>query len=312
MPVGPKASQQGCCRAGFYQCARVTFMANRIQSLDLAGKVMTADEAAALIPNGSTIGMSGFTGSGYPKEVPQALARRIGEAHRKGEPFTVSVWTGASTGPDLDGALAAVDGIDLRLPYMSDPISRAKINAGEMEYLDVHLSHVAQMAWEGFFGHLDLALIEVSGITPDGALVPSSSVGNNKTWLELADKVILEVNSWQPEELEGMHDIYYGTALPPNRKPIPILRPEDRIGQPYLYCPHDKIVAVVRTDSPDRHTQFKATDDESVHIAGTSSIFLRTKCRRVGFRLPCYPCSPASATLPTPYSPSWITGHFGR
>ncbi len=249
-------------------------MANRIQSLDLAGKVMTADEAAALILNGSTIGMSGFTGSGYPKEVPQALARRIGEAHRKGEPFTVSVWTGASTGPDLDGALAAVDGIDLRLPYMSDPISRAKINAGEMEYLDVHLSHVAQMAWEGFFGHLDLALIEVSGITPDGALVPSSSVGNNKTWLELADKVILEVNSWQPEELEGMHDIYYGTALPPNRKPIPILRPEDRIGQPHFDCPHDKIVAVVRTDSPDRHTQFKATDDDSVHIARNVVEFL--------------------------------------
>ncbi len=242
-------------------------MADRIQSLDLAGKVMTADEAAALIVNGSTIGMSGFTGSGYPKEVPQALARRIGEAHGRGEPFTVSVWTGASTGPDLDGALAAVDGIDLRLPYMSDPISRAKINAGEMEYLDVHLSHVAQMAWEGFFGHLDMALIEVSGITPDGALIASSSVGNNKTWLDLADKVVLEVNSWQPAELEGMHDIYYGTALPPNRKPIPILRPNDRIGQPYLLCPHEKIVAVVRTHSPDRHTQFKATDNESLHIA---------------------------------------------
>jgi succinyl-CoA:acetate CoA-transferase len=243
-------------------------MADRIRSLDLAGKVVTSDEAAALILNGSTIGMSGFTGSGYPKEVPQALARRIGEAHGQGRAFSVSIWTGASTGPDLDGALAAVDGIDLRLPYMSDPISRAKINAGEMEYLDVHLSHVAQMAWEGFFGHLDMAVIEVSGITPDGALIPSSSVGNNKTWLELADKVILEVNSWQSGELEGMHDIYYGTALPPNRKPIPILRPDDRIGQPYLICPHDKIVAVVRTDEPDRHTQFKATDDESSRIAG--------------------------------------------
>ena len=249
-------------------------MANPIRSRDLADKVMTSDEAASLISNNSTIGMSGFTGSGYPKEVPQALARRISDAHARGEPFTVSVWTGASTGPDLDGALAAVDGIDLRLPYMSDPISRAKINAGEMEYLDVHLSHVAQMAWEGFFGHLDIALIEVSGITPDGALIPSSSVGNNKTWLELADKVILEVNSWQSHQLEGMHDIYYGTALPPNRKPIPILRPDDRIGQPYLLCPHEKIVAVVETDSPDRHTQFKVVDDDSVCIAGYVVEFL--------------------------------------
>jgi succinyl-CoA:acetate CoA-transferase len=244
------------------------------------GKVTSAEEAAALIVDGSTIGMSGFTGSGYPKEVPGALAKRIGEAHGRGEPFTVSVWTGASTGPDLDGALAAVDGIDLRLPYMSDPVSRAKINAGEMEYLDVHLSHVAQMAWEGFFGHLDMALIEVSGITADGALIPSSSVGNNKTWLELADKVILEVNSWQPEELEGMHDIYYGTALPPNRKPIPILRPDDRIGQPNFYCPPDKIVAVVRTDRPDRHTEFKAVDEESVRIAGHVVDFLGHEVRK--------------------------------
>ena len=94
-----------------------------------------------------------------------------------------------------------------------------------MDYLDVHLSHVAQMVWEGFFGQLDVALVEVAGITDDGDLIPSSSVGNNKTWIDQADRVILEVNSWQPIELEGMHDIYYGTALPPDRKPIQIVQP---------------------------------------------------------------------------------------
>jgi succinyl-CoA:acetate CoA-transferase len=255
-------------------------MDDHIRGADFAGKVRTADEAAALIANGSTIGMSGFTGSGHPKAVPGALARRIGEAHGRGEHFTVSVWTGASTGPDLDGALAAVDGIDLRLPYMSDPVSRAKINAGEMDYVDLHLSHVAQMAWEGFFGHLDVALVEVAGITADGQLIPSSSVGNNKTWLELADRVILEVNVWQPVELEGMHDIYYGTALPPNRKPIPIVRPDDRIGQPYLECQPEKIVAIVRTDSPDRHTEFKAPDDISNRIAGHVVDFLSNEVRK--------------------------------
>ena len=117
------------------------------------------------------------------------------------------------------------------------------------------------------------------GITADGELIPSSSVGNNKTWLELADQVILEVNSWQPLELEGMHDIYYGTALPPNRKPIPILRPDDRIGQPYLRCPPEKIVAVVQTDSPDRHTEFTAPDDTSVRIAGHVVDFLGQEVR---------------------------------
>jgi succinyl-CoA:acetate CoA-transferase len=229
---------------------------------------MSADDAAALIPNGSTIGMSGFTGSGYPKAVPAALARRITDANAKGDHFKVNVWTGASTGPELDGVLASVDGIDLRMPYQSDPITRAKINAGEMEYLDVHLSHVAQMAWEGVFGNLDVAVIEVAGVTADGELIPSSSVGNNKTWLDVADDVILEVNSWQPLALEGMHDIYYGTALPPHRIPIPIIHASDRIGVPTFHCDPRKIVAVVETHGIDRNAPFKSPDDDSVQIAG--------------------------------------------
>ena len=65
--------------------------------------------------------------------------------------------------------------------------------------------------WFGFYGNLDVAVVEVAAILPNGLLVPGSSVGNNKTWLDRADKVILEVNSWQPRELEGFHDIYYGT-----------------------------------------------------------------------------------------------------
>jgi succinyl-CoA:acetate CoA-transferase len=86
----------------------------RIRNAALAGKITTAEEAAGLIPVGANVGMSGFTGAGYPKAVPQALAERI---RRSDEPFKVNVWTGASTAPELDGTLAAADGIDLRLPY---------------------------------------------------------------------------------------------------------------------------------------------------------------------------------------------------
>jgi succinyl-CoA:acetate CoA-transferase len=247
----------------------------RVKSRKLASRVMPAEEAAALIPAGANIGMSGFTGAGYPKAVPAALAGRMVEAGARGDPFTVSVWTGASTAPELDGALAAADGIELRLPYQSDPVTREKINSGQMEYLDVHLSHVAQMVWEGFLGPLDVALVEVAGVTEDGRLIPSSSVGNNKTWIDQAQKVILEVNSWQREELEGMHDIYYGTALPPHRRPIPITHPGDRIGVPYFSCPPDKVVAVVETDSPDRNTPFKAPDAVSAQIAAHVLDFLQ-------------------------------------
>src|SRR3954471_23209024 len=252
----------------------------RIRHAGLARKVVPAEAAAGHIRHGDTVGMSGFTGAGYPKVVPQALAKEIHDAHAAGEPFKVSVWTGASTAPELDGALAAADGIELRLPYQSDPVSREKINAGEMDYIDVHLSHVAQMVWEGFLGELDFAVIEVAGITETGELVPSSSVGNNKTWLDLAEKVILEVNASQSADLDGMHDIYYGTALPPHRVPIPITEHGDRIGRPHYLCPPEKVLAVVLTDGPDRNTPFTPADEVSHAIAGHVIEFLEHEVAR--------------------------------
>ncbi|WP_392665006.1 acetyl-CoA hydrolase/transferase family protein [Amaricoccus sp. B4] len=258
--------------------------ATRIRHEGLRAKVMSAADAARLINSGTTIGMSGFTGSGYPKAVPLALAARIEAEHAAGHPFRVRIWTGASTGPELDGALARADGIEFRLPYNSDPIAREKINKGEMNYFDMHLSQVAPMAWQGFLGPLDTAVIEVSGITPDGRLIPSSSIGNNKTWLDQASQVILEVNAWQSAALEGMHDIYYGTALPPHRVPIPLVRPDDRIGEAYFTCDPGKIVAIVETDSPDRNLPFAKPDAVAEAIAGHLLDFLRHEVK-VG-RLP--------------------------
>lgn len=243
-------------------------MTSRIAHPDYAARSMPADAAAALVRDGMTVGMSGFTGSGYPKAVPMALAARMEAEHAAGRPLRIRVWTDASTGPELDGALARAHGVELRLPYNSDPSARELINRGEMDYLDLHLSQVAPLAWEGFLGKLDLAVIEVSGVLPDGSLVPSSSIGNNKTWLDRAEGVILEVNRWQNPALEGMHDIYYGTALPPHRVPIPLVRPDDRIGQSSLRCDPDKVLAVVETDRPDRNLPFAAPDAAARAIAG--------------------------------------------
>lgn len=255
-------------------------MNDRIRHAGLHEKRMSAEQAAALIRPGMTVAMSGFTGAGYPKAVPQALAAQIEQAHARGEPFRVKVMTGASTAPELDGVLARAEGIELRLPYQSDPNLRDRINAGELNYIDLHLSHVAQHTWFGFFGAVDVAVVEVTAITEDGRLVPSSSVGNNKTWLDQADKVILEVNRWQPAGLEGMHDVYYGTALPPNRKPIPLVHPDDRIGEPYLRCDPAKVIAIVETDAPDRNSPFSPPDATSRQIAANLLDFFAHEVRR--------------------------------
>jgi succinyl-CoA:acetate CoA-transferase len=247
----------------------------RITCPRLAATVPSAGAAAEQVRPGDSVGMSGFTGAGHPKAVPAALARRIEAAHARGEEFRIGLWTGASTAPEVDGLLASVHGLDRRLPYNSDPTLRAQINDGEVDYVDTHLSHSAQHMWFGFYGNLDVAVVEVAAILPNGLLVPGSSVGNNKTWLDRADKVVLEVNSWQPRDIEGFHDIYYGTRLPPYRAPIQLTQPLQRIGDPYLRVDPDKVVAVVETHAPDRNTPLSPPDADSTAMADLLVDFLR-------------------------------------
>ncbi len=254
-------------------------MGDRVLHTALQRKLMSAEEAAQLVLPEGNVGMSGFTGSGYPKAVPLALARRIMEAHLRDEPFKINVWTGASTAPELDGALAMVDGMEMRLPYQSDPTSRRRINAGDMEYTDIHLSHVPQFVRYGFLGNLDVAIIEVTAILANGRMIPALSVGNNKTWLDRADKVILEVNYALNPAIEGMHDIYYGTSIPPHRQPIPLIHADDRIGIPHFICPEDKILAVVETNNPDRNTRFAPPDTVSQRIAENLIEFFRREIK---------------------------------
>lgn len=246
---------------------------SRIAHAGLRSKICTADEAASLIKNGMNVGFSGFTGAGYPKAVPVALAAQIKAAHERGEAFMIGSFTGASTAPELDGALAEVDGISYRMPYQSDGMMRNKINAGVSGYADIHLSHSGPQTLAGFQGNLDVAVIEVTAILENGELVPSSSMGNNTAWMTAADKVILEVNSWQSMDLFGMHDVY-DIGLPPFRKPVELTHPGDRIGSTTIKIDLNKVVAIVETDAEDRNTPFKPLDDESRLIAGHLLEFL--------------------------------------
>ena len=247
---------------------------DRVRCSALHARTMSAADAAALIPAGANVGMSGFTGAGYPKALPQAIAARAKAEHAAGRPYKLNVWTGASTAAECDGVMAEAEVLGQRLPFNTDPKARKAINAGEIDFIDMHLSHVAQHAWFGFLGPMNVAVIEVLGVTADGLLIPSTAVGNNKTWLEIADKVILEVNTKPPAKMEGMHDIYYGTAIPPRRVPINMTHADDRIGQPYLKVDLDKVIAVVETHKGDRDNVFAAPDANSNTIAASIIDFL--------------------------------------
>ena len=253
----------------------VGFDPQRIRNPRFRALVTDAASAVARIDDGDTVAISGFASAGTPKLFASALAERIRAVRAGGGRLSVNLLTGASVADEAEAVLAEVDGVALRMPYQSEATARRKINDGSMDYVDIHLSHVAQQVWEGYYGDVDVAVVEVSAITDDGKLVPSMSVGNNKTWLDVADKVILEVNSWVPEAVEGMHDIYYGTALPPQRMPIMLTRPADRIGQIHLEVDPAKVIAVVPTNRPDSASALTAPDAVSEAIAGHVVEFFR-------------------------------------
>ena len=248
-------------------------ISDRVRNKDLQAKIVSAEEVAAFIKPGMSIGMSGFTASAYPKAIPLALAERM-----KKEPFTVDIWTGASTGPELDDTLAAVHGIKKRLPYQTDAILRGEINNGSVDYLDLHLSESAQLARVGYLGKLDIAVVEAVAITEEGNIIPSTSLGNAASYVQQADIVIVEVNTTQPLELEGMHDVYVPLD-PPHRLPIPIVKADDRVGTPFIPCTPDKIKYIVPCDIKDGTRDLAAIDENSKKMSHFTLEFLNAEIK---------------------------------
>lgn len=247
---------------------------NRVRNKELQAKIVTAEEAAAYIQPGMNVGTSGFTPSGYPKAVPLALAERM-----KKDPFKINLWTGASTGQELDGALAEAHGIAFRMPYQTNKALRAEINAGEVDYCDLHLSESAQLARYGYLGgKIDVAIVEACAITEDGNIIPTTSMGNTASYVQSADVVIVEVNVTQPLELEGMHDVYVPLD-PPHRLPVPLVKVNDRIGTPYIPCTPDKIKFIVPCDIKDHTRPFGEIDEDSKKMSHYFVDFLQQEIK---------------------------------
>lgn len=246
---------------------------DRVRNKALQSKIVTPEEAADFIKPGMTLATSGFTSSAYPKAVPLALADRM-----KKDPFTVNIMTGASTGPEFDEALASVHGIKKRLPFQTDKVLRSQINDGTVDYIDIHLSEVAQLSRCGYLGHLDVAVIEACAITEEGNIIPTTAVGNSASFVQTAGTVIVEVNNAQPLEFEGMHDVYLPLD-PPNRLPIPIVRVDDRIGTPYIPCPQDKIRYIVPCDIADHTRSLAPLDATAQQMADLTIDFLKREIK---------------------------------
>ena len=239
---------------------------------------LSPEEAVGLIPNGSTVSFSGFSPAGAAKIVPRALAARARQLHEAGEPFKVRVLTGASSGESIDDELAKAEAISWRAPYQSGSTLRKQINRQEVEYIDMHLSHVPQTVLAGFFGKLDFAVVEATEITSDGRVYLTSSIGASPTYLKYADRVIIELNRRHSMRLREMADIMI-VASPPHRNPIPIYEPLSKIGWPYATVDPRKVIGIVENDEPDHVAPFSPPDVPSHKIAEHVVRFLLNEMR---------------------------------
>jgi len=231
-----------------------------------------------MINNGDVVSVSGFTPAGCPKTITTALAKRAEEEHTKGNPFKITLFTGASTGDSVDGVLARAKAIQARSPYQSSADMRKELNAHETNYYDLHLSDLAQFLRYGFLPKPKFAIMEACDITADGKIYPTSGVGIAPTAARLADYVLVELNRYHPKEIKGMHDIYE-PADPPARREIPVYSPSDRIGTPYIQVDPAKIVGVVETNLPNEVGGFTPSDEVTNRIGQNVANFLSAEIK---------------------------------
>lgn len=236
--------------------------------------VFTPEEAAEYIQNGMTIGVSGFTIPGNPKVIPPAIAKKALREHEAGREFKVNIMSGASSNDQTDGELSRAHAINMRAPYQSSSELRKRINAHELHYNDRHLSEMAEEFRKGFWGKMDVAIIEAQSITDDGEIVLGTAVGNSPTWLQCADKVMVEINDQIPETIRGLHDIYVPLD-PPCRREIPIYTPHDRAGKPTAHVDPKKVLCVVYSSMPlGMNTPFTPVDETTKKIGANVCDFL--------------------------------------
>ncbi|GAA6041712.1 hypothetical protein JCM8097_003095 [Rhodosporidiobolus ruineniae] len=240
----------------------------------LSRVVANPSELVPLFKDGDYLGWSGFTGVGYPKSVPLALAEHVETNDLQGK-MRFSLFCGASTGPEVEERWARNKMIARRAPHQVGKEIAKGINNGEIDFQDKHLSMFPQDLTYGYYSlnkkhgeakkNLDFAIVEATEILEDGSIVPGASVGSTPEILQTAENIIIEVNTSLPS-FHGLHDINQ-SFLPPHRQPYLITHPADRIGTTSIPVDPERVVAIVETNKPDNTGKNAPETEDSKKIA---------------------------------------------
>ncbi|KAK3934773.1 hypothetical protein QBC46DRAFT_398988 [Diplogelasinospora grovesii] len=254
----------------------------RVKRPSMLKKLCQPADMLQHFPNGAYIGWSGFTGVGYPKKLPTFLADHVEQNNLQGK-LRYTLFVGASSGAETENRWAELNMIERRSPHQVGKAIAKGINEGRIKFFDKHLSMFPVDLVYGFYtkdrphNKLDVAVVEATEIKEDGSIVPGASVGATPELLQLADKIIIEVNTSLPS-FDGLHDITM-TDLPPKRKPYLIMGVEDRIGTTSIPIDTEKVVGIIESDYQDQTSLNAPADDKSDKIAGHLIEFLEHEVR---------------------------------
>ncbi|EAY15242.1 hypothetical protein TVAG_393850 [Trichomonas vaginalis G3] len=244
-------------------------------------KVCKPEDTVKFFKDGMNVGWSGFTPVGDAKVVPIALSEYVEKNHLQGK-LRFNLFCGGSTGSKNEDRWAKNNMISRRYPYQSGKNHRKLINKGISLMADKHISMFPQDLFYGFYtksrgGGLDIAIIEATEILEDGSLVLGASVGSTTEISQIADKIIIELNTAIPS-FKGCHDIVYGCKPP--YKPLNITSPGSRIGEISIKIDPSKVIAVVESNLSFPGLPIAGPDATATAIAGHIVDFFQNEVKQ--------------------------------
>ncbi len=234
----------------------------RIRCKRLLEKVVEADKAVDWIKSGMSVGVSSDL---IP--ICSALERKA----KRDKDFRISLWSGVYE-VRADRTLGDLGAIKQRIGQQT--VLRKSINTRHVEYMDTRLGFLYQGIRGGELGPLDLAIVEAVGISEEGNLIPSYRLADMPNFVQAARHVIIQLNTYYPLEIEGLHDIYM-PEVPPHKKIIPITKVNDRIGTSHIPLNPEKILCIVPSTLPESIKSDAQIDDISKRISNNLMDFLR-------------------------------------
>lgn len=261
-------------------------VSERIRCPELLSKVVSAETAAASIQDGMTVGVCSDL-------LP--LCRALENQVKRGRHLRFQLWSGVAF-LQADRILGKLGVIERRVGQQT--FLRGEINSQKVEYLDTPLGFFYQSIRSGELGRLDLAIVEAVGISREGHLIPSYRLHDMPNFVQAAEQVMIQLSTSYPLAFEGMHDVYL-PSNPPHKRPIPILRVDDRVGTPYIPLDPQKVAHIFVSDDPESIEMPDSIDEVSRRIARHLIVFLREEVAKGKLPSTLLPMEIGLGTIPT-------------